>query len=256
MRSMSTQLDYASGSAAIRRTNWLAIAAALVALVAMAIAVLLDEIISEIGFWHRPMMHRLLLVMSVASVALAGVSLLQARRRAVPRRHAIALALCLCLIAGYWVTSPLRPVARGHPAYTRCGSNMRELGLAMIMYSNENRGQFPPSLGVLLLTEDVTWQVFVCPANSGWLDAATMEEIPAQIDARYGIFTYVYLGAGLTNNVSPDTIVMHEPLSNHGGVFNILRADARVELWPRKKMEKMLAELEAGHNPPRAELLE
>jgi hypothetical protein len=255
---MPARLDYASTSASRpRRRNWPAIAATVVALVALAISVFLDEIVAEFGFWHRGTMQRVLLIMMLAAVVLAGVGLLQARRTAVPGRYAVILLLCFGLLGGYWVTLPLWPVPRGgHPPYTRCGLNMCQLGLAMIMHSNENRGEFPQSLGDLLLTQDVTWHVFVCPSKSDSRpDAATMEEIAAQIDARFGIYTYIYLGSGLKNGVPPETLLLYEPLSNHRGVFNILRADARVELWPREKMEKMLAELEAGHNPPRAEML-
>lgn len=73
---------------------------------------------------------------------------------------------------------------------------------------------------------------------------------------------YVYLGAGLNMNTIPrDTILIYEPPSNHKHPqtgkpeTNIVQADGAVHLIESPQAEKIIAELKAGHNPPRAEMV-
>ena len=42
---------------------------------------------------------------------------------------------------------------------------MRQIGLGIMLYANENKGNYPPDLGTLFLTQDVTQKVFVCPSS-------------------------------------------------------------------------------------------
>ena len=45
-------------------------------------------------------------------------------------------------------------------------SNLRQIGQAILMYSNENAGAYPPNFAMLLLTEDITSEVFSSPASN------------------------------------------------------------------------------------------
>src|SRR6185436_19766564 len=53
----------------------------------------------------------------------------------------------------------------------KCASNERQIGQAMLLYSNDNKGRYPPDLGTLLKTQDITIEVFVCPSSSNAIPA-------------------------------------------------------------------------------------
>src|SRR2546427_6757044 len=48
----------------------------------------------------------------------------------------------------------------------KCASNMRQIGQAILLYSNDNRGVYPETVDQLLLTQDITAEVFNCPASN------------------------------------------------------------------------------------------
>lgn len=75
-----------------------------------------------------------------------------------------------------------------------------------------------------------------------------------------GAGAYIYTGAGLNlESISPDTVLIYEPSSNHKSTkagrptIHIGQADGAVHLIESPKAEKIVAELNAGHNPPRTE---
>src|SRR3569832_841850 len=48
----------------------------------------------------------------------------------------------------------------------KCASNMRQIGQAILLYSNDSRGQYPPTLDLLLTTQDLASDAFVCPSTN------------------------------------------------------------------------------------------
>ena len=58
---------------------------------------------------------------------------------------------------------------------------------------------------------------------------------------------------GLTNAAGADTVVTYEPLTNHGDGMEVLYADAHVDFQNAVAARKIVAELQGGRNPPRAE---
>ena len=40
------------------------------------------------------------------------------------------------------------------------------IGQAIVLYSNNNQGQYPPDLGTLLTTQELDPQVFLCPERN------------------------------------------------------------------------------------------
>jgi prepilin-type processing-associated H-X9-DG protein len=51
----------------------------------------------------------------------------------------------------------------------------------------------------------------------------------------------------------PGAVVAYEPLSNHGNGMNVLYADGHVQWLDAGPGRRLMAELSAGHNPPRPE---
>src|SRR5205823_5856353 len=83
-----------------------------------------------------------------------------AHRRRRGRRLAVAGLVLGCLglaLAALFVASipaHLRGMEMAHRV--RCAANLRQIGMAIVAYANENRGALPPRLEEVLLTQDVT----------------------------------------------------------------------------------------------------
>jgi prepilin-type processing-associated H-X9-DG protein len=132
-----------------------------------------------------------------------------------------------------------------------CPSNLRQIGLAMMIYADHHQGHYPDSFTELLMNEDLTPDVFVCPSSGASLsNAPTTREAAAQL-SKPGRCSYIYAAKGLTMD-TPSTIVLaYEPLENHqGDGMNVLFGDGHVSFFTALEAPKMFADLQAGHNPP------
>jgi prepilin-type processing-associated H-X9-DG protein len=124
----------------------------------------------------------------------------------------------------------------------KCASNLRQMGQAMLLHSNENRGKYPDTLGELL-KQDITLEVFVCPSHENQvppqLNGANLDAKMAWVNENAD---YVYLGAGKTTRSPADQVVIYERFENHDSDgINMLYADGHVEFHV---MRNVLRELE------------
>jgi len=121
----------------------------------------------------------------------------------------------------------------------KCASNLRQIGQAILLYSNDNHGQYPPDLGTLVKTEDITASVFVCPdTNNRPPPGMTPDQAADWINHNSD---YVYVGAGMKQGERPSTIVCYEKDKNHGGDgMNILFGDGHVEFWRLPEAHRMI----------------
>ncbi len=110
----------------------------------------------------------------------------------------------------------------------KCASNLRQIGQAILLYSDDNHGQYPPDLGTLIKTEDITASVFVCPdTNTRPPPGMTPDQAADWVNHNSD---YVYVGAGLKQGADPSTVVCYEKDNNHhGGGMNMLFGDGHVE---------------------------
>jgi hypothetical protein len=139
-------------------------------------------------------------------------------------------------------------------AWVRCSSNLRKIGVAILLYSNDHDGHFPSRLQDLLVTEDITTDDFVCPFSAD--TAATGPTTQARVAnvALGGHLSYVYVGQQLTNSAATaDTIVVYEKPGNHSSErldLFILYGDGHVAKVSEQELRRIITEVEAGHNPP------
>jgi len=128
----------------------------------------------------------------------------------------------------------------------KCASNMRQIGQALLLYANENRGDYPPDLETLLLTQDIGADVFCCPSSNDEIaPGATVEDQATNLSAG-GHLSYVYLGSEDGSSTSAEQIVLYEPITNHGGDGgNALFGDGHVEFLNKQMLQKTLADTEA-----------
>ena len=134
----------------------------------------------------------------------------------------------------------------------KCGSNLRQLGQAMVLYANDHQGRYPDTMGDLL-EEDITLTVFICPASNDQAatTAPTTQAAAANLLAG-GHLSYIYLGKGTIGTPPANRVLAYEPLANHQNTgMNVLYGDGHVEFHHVPAATAMIAELTAGHNPPR-----
>jgi len=137
---------------------------------------------------------------------------------------------------------------RSPPYRLMCQSNLRQIGCGILLYTNDHAGQYPDSLGTVLLNEDIQPRPFICPvANAVASVKPTTREQAAEIDSGK-CCSYLYLGRGLlASSVPAGQVVIYEPLSNHGGDgMNVLFGDGRVEFIDKIHAASILNQVTVG----------
>ncbi len=124
----------------------------------------------------------------------------------------------------------------------KCASNLKQIGLAMLMYSNENKGKYPATLGELLRTQDIPIDVFTCPSSNDTVPpdvrAAGMDAMVEWVNENS---SYVYAGAGKTNASPAEDVLLYEHLHNHDhDGINLLFGDGHVEFLLQDGAMKLL----------------
>jgi prepilin-type processing-associated H-X9-DG protein len=127
----------------------------------------------------------------------------------------------------------------------KCGSNLRQIGQGIFLYSNENRGKFPPDLGTLVKTGPLSAQVFVCP--SGETTVPSLPNPDAAVKWVNENSDYVYIGAGRDTRIGADVIVCYEKPGAHGGQgMNLLFGDGHVEWMAKDEALKRIEDQQTG----------
>jgi len=135
----------------------------------------------------------------------------------------------------------------GTSSRVQCGTNMHQILAASLAYAQQHGGALPDSIDTLKTSSpSYLAKLFVCPATEGTLHSGVQ---------------YIYAGKGLNvQTAAKTTIVFYEPLGNHVGSngqssINVARIDGSVGTYDQPQASKVIAELQSGHNPPRAEMM-
>jgi RNA polymerase sigma factor (sigma-70 family) len=113
----------------------------------------------------------------------------------------------------------------------RCAANLKAIGNALLLYANDNRGSYPPDLGTLITTEDITVDSFVCP-NSDTVIPANRRDTRAMsawvnADGDYGYIP------GFNSSAGPEMVIVFERDTNEfGDGMNMLFGDGHVSFAP------------------------
>jgi len=101
---------------------------------------------------------------------------------------------------------------------TKCASNLHQIYVGMLLYSNADPKQsYPPDLGTLYMNQDMTLQVFICPSGTTSIPSNISNGPKSQQQAQWinQNSDYVYLGKGKTDDAGVSTVLAYEPLGNH-----------------------------------------
>ena len=162
---------------------------------------------------------------------------------------AASMLMSGCLIS---ILLPSLNRARETANRVKCASNMRMIGQALLLHANENRGAYPPRLENLLLTQDITGDAFVCPSSSDTAAPGAAGAAQAAKLSAGGHLSYVYVGQKLGPSAPAEAVLLYEPPANHGNDGgNFLFGDGHVEFMSRQAAQQIIAQIQAGQNPPR-----
>ena len=119
-------------------------------------------------------------------------------------------------------------------------------------YARSQGGTYPPGLADLALTGDLDAFQFVCPSSQDErATGATPDELAKSL-SEPGHLSYVYAAGRLKWPAPAGAVLAHERLENHSGDgINVLYGDGHVDFAGKAEADHLLAELAAGHNPPR-----
>ena len=128
--------------------------------------------------------------------------------------------------------------------------HFRQIGQAILLYTNENHDQYPDTFGTLLLNEDISSDIFICPSTTDTTAQGPMTQAIVNELARGGHESYVYLGKGMTVATTPaNAVIVYEPLSNHQTGMNVLLADGHVKFVDADVGTRLIAKASVGVFP-------
>ncbi len=137
-----------------------------------------------------------------------------------------------------------------------CSSNLRQIGLAFRMYALDYNDALPPDFPTLVQTIDITTDLFICPASNdtrGMQAGMTHEQVAASVVEGTPTCSYIYARHpnSTQSQLTARHVLVYEKPSNHSGDgMNILFGDGVVRWFPKGQYEQIIAEVEAGQNPP------
>ncbi|HEX4124610.1 MAG TPA: H-X9-DG-CTERM domain-containing protein [Tepidisphaeraceae bacterium] len=164
----------------------------------------------------------------------------------------ITLAVLLVLIVMFALMSPCGGgMSRAGGNRAKSSSNMHQIGLALLMYSNvDPHGRFAPDLPALVTSQELSPDVFVDPSTN---DTRAPGNTPAEWAANLmkgGYESYIYVGATLTNDSPPDAVALYEPLAaNKNAGSNVLFADGHVDFLDQPAVEQIIQMYRANIRP-------
>jgi len=119
----------------------------------------------------------------------------------------LALVPVIAILAGMLL--PALAKAKDRAQRINCVSNMKQIGLAARMWSNDHGGKFPPDFASMS-NELSTPKILVCPGDSSKTRAMNWSEFGP------GNLTYEYLEPGIDEKNAAQTVVFQCPI--HGNV--------------------------------------
>jgi prepilin-type processing-associated H-X9-DG protein len=135
---------------------------------------------------------------------------------------------------------PALSQARHAAQDAKSAANLRQIGMAAMIYANENRSSMPNDIGQLVLSHALPAEVCISPQDGAAPPAGLTLEQQAQWVNQHG--SYVWNGAGMKLDASnPSTLPLAwEKLTHAGKAVPILYGDGHVEMLPRAQAVEII----------------
>lgn len=121
----------------------------------------------------------------------------------------LALIPVIAILAGLML--PALAKAKEKAQRINCVNNMKQIGLAARMWSNDHGGKFPPDFASMS-NELTNPKILACPGDSSKTRAMNWSEFGP------GNLTYEYLEPGIDEKVAPQTVVFQCPIHDNIGM--------------------------------------
>ena len=149
----------------------------------------------------------------------------QVLKHLTPRKHGKRLVLQVdSTVADSIINDLVAPSllkARTQARRHACTSNLKCIGMALLMYSNDNKDKFPADLETLVNKKYLPPQMLICPATKPKV-------------------SYIYRGASVTVADIPSLIMVYEKSGNHDGGRNVLFLDGHAEWVEEERFQKLI----------------
>jgi hypothetical protein len=168
-----------------------------------------------------------------------------------PRWVIAAIVGILLMGIGFVLSTPIftRHTDENY-SWVKTEANLRMIGQGILLYTNEFRGEYPDSLGTLLLTEDMTPDELISPLRNETPATGPTTRALANNVAGGGHTSYVYLGGGLTTNtVTLNTVVAYQIPVHSGSAAWILMGDGTVVWAQSSVVAKIIARASGATRP-------
>ncbi len=129
-------------------------------------------------------------------------------------------------------------LARKTSMQIKSAGNLRMIGIGCQLYEME-KGEYPPDMGTLMMTEHLTADAFVNPSTGHTVPENLTKE--QQADWVNKNADYIYLAEGLAAGASPEVMVAMEKPDPNAKRVNILFADSHVEVIRATDVDRVMA---------------
>lgn len=166
-----------------------------------------------------------------------------------------AVFLIACIV-GLAVMAPSLSRTAAAARRAACAANLRRVASAIALYANEHHGAFPDSFARLMAAGSLPPDALVCPGGDETPAPGATPRARAEAMARGKHASYTYFARSFNRHTGPGSgataVVASEPLAHHRDGVHVLYADGHVAFVPMPDAKRLIADLNAGKNPPGA----
>lgn len=173
----------------------------------------------------------------------------------------IALAIVAFIAAAGMLILPQFGRSRPIANVIKCGSNLKQIGLAIHLYAADHGDALPPDFATLMGPGELQPQTFICASNDCTDDVAklpsaatTQQAAGTVVEGTSTCWYFLCKFPGQTlSQLTPRHVLVYEKPLNHTtetNGMNVLFADGHTDWIPAPLRDKIAAELAAGQNPP------
>jgi prepilin-type processing-associated H-X9-DG protein len=180
------------------------------------------------------------IVLQVVVIAVTSVALILAL---LPLGTLGAMIVIAAVLGGLTIGIVLPGIARARRTaeVVRCGSQLRQLGQACLVYASE-RGRFPASLEELVELEGSLEPALLCPTVSRKQDLASGRSPTTRAEAlRTTRYVYVADGRRASTASADEPLIYEQPDAHDGRGGNVLYSDGSVQWVNAQELEKLAA---------------